>query len=94
MTENMPTAARRNPIARRALLRRELAVRGAVSVAELGDILGASSATIRRDLDMLAREAQVGDAYCSKQHIEHVPDVSKDPDWDGNEFFTDPDRFS
>ncbi len=52
----MPPAARRNPIARRALLRRELAVRGAVSVAELGDILGASSATIRRDLDMLARE--------------------------------------
>lgn len=46
----------RNPNARRALLRRELSVRGAVSVAELSDILGASNATIRRDLDMLARE--------------------------------------
>ena len=32
-----PTA-RRNPIARRAVLRRELAARGAVSVAELSDV--------------------------------------------------------
>ncbi len=56
MTGSITPATRRNPIARRALLRRELALRGAVSVADLSDILGASSATIRRDLDVLARE--------------------------------------
>jgi DeoR/GlpR family transcriptional regulator of sugar metabolism len=44
---------------RRQVLRREIAVRGAVSVAELSDLLGASSATIRRDLDALAREGVV-----------------------------------
>lgn len=53
----------RNPIARRRVLRRELAVRGAVSVAELSDILGASSATIRRDLDALARDGVVERGY-------------------------------
>ncbi|MSP50704.1 MAG: DeoR/GlpR transcriptional regulator [Alphaproteobacteria bacterium] len=57
------SASRRNPIARRRILRRELAVRGAVSVAELSDILGASSATIRRDLDALAREGVVERGY-------------------------------
>ena len=51
-----PATTRRNPIARRRILRRELAVRGAVTVAELSAILGASSATVRRDLDALARE--------------------------------------
>ncbi len=56
---SMSPATRRNPIARRHVLRRELAVRGAVSVAELSDILGASAATIRRDLDALAREGVV-----------------------------------
>jgi DeoR/GlpR family transcriptional regulator of sugar metabolism len=56
MTGIIADATRRNPIARRARLRRELALRGAVSVADLSDILGASSATIRRDLDVLARE--------------------------------------
>lgn len=54
--ESAIAAGRRNPIARRRNLRRELAVRGAVSVAELTKILGASSATIRRDLDVLQRE--------------------------------------
>lgn len=57
------SVSRRNPIARRRILRRELAVRGAVSVAELSDILGASSATIRRDLDALAREGVVERGY-------------------------------
>jgi DeoR/GlpR family transcriptional regulator of sugar metabolism len=52
-------AMRRNPIARRRILRHELAVRGAVSVAELSEILSASSNTIRRDLDALAREGVV-----------------------------------
>lgn len=58
-----PSANRRNPIARRRILRRELAVRGAVSVAELADLLGASAATIRRDLDALAREGVVERAH-------------------------------
>ena len=57
------SVSRRNPIARRRVLRHELAVRGAVSVAELSDILGASSATIRRDLDALAREGVVERGY-------------------------------
>lgn len=52
-------AMRRNPIARRRILRQELAVRGVVSVAELSEILSASSNTIRRDLDALAREGVV-----------------------------------
>lgn len=39
------------------------------------------------ELDHLAREATSGDAYCSKQHIEHVPNHQSDPDWDDNEFF-------
>jgi DeoR/GlpR family transcriptional regulator of sugar metabolism len=55
--------SRRNPIARRRILRRELAVRGAVSVTELSDILGASAATIRRDLDALAREGVLERAH-------------------------------
>jgi DeoR/GlpR family transcriptional regulator of sugar metabolism len=54
--ESFPMVARRNPIARRRRLRHELAVRGALSVAELSTILGASSNTIRRDLEVLARE--------------------------------------
>jgi DeoR/GlpR family transcriptional regulator of sugar metabolism len=56
-------AVPRNPIARRLRLRRELAVRGAVSVAELSDLLGASPATVRRDLAMLARDGVVQRGY-------------------------------
>jgi len=54
---------RRNPMVRRRDLRRELSVRGAVSVAELSELLGASSATIRRDLTALAREGVVERGY-------------------------------
>lgn len=53
---NEQAVQRRSPIARRTMLRRELVARGAVSVAELSDVLGASSATIRRDLNALASE--------------------------------------
>lgn len=35
----------------------------------------------------LAGEATSGDAYCSKSETERIPDPSKDPDWDGTEFF-------
>jgi DeoR/GlpR family transcriptional regulator of sugar metabolism len=56
-------ARSRNPIARRLRLRRELAVRGAVSVAELSALLDASAATIRRDLAVLARDGVVQRGY-------------------------------
>ncbi|MBM3573828.1 MAG: DeoR/GlpR transcriptional regulator, partial [Alphaproteobacteria bacterium] len=42
---------------------RELAVRGAVSVAELSELLGASPATIRRDLVALEREGVAQRSY-------------------------------
>ncbi|MBM3596705.1 MAG: DeoR/GlpR transcriptional regulator [Alphaproteobacteria bacterium] len=56
-------ANRRNPIARRRILKRELAVRGAVSVAELSDLVGASPVTIRRDLLALEREGVAQRSY-------------------------------
>ncbi|MCC6470159.1 MAG: DeoR/GlpR transcriptional regulator [Alphaproteobacteria bacterium] len=62
MTE-AATTARRNPIARRHVLKRELAARGAVSVAELSEVLGASPVTIRRDLEALAREGVLDRSY-------------------------------
>lgn len=37
----------------------------------------------------LAREAHVGDAYCSKQISEEISQYENDPDWDGTEFFGD-----
>lgn len=39
------------------------------------------------ELDILARDAISGDAYCSKQECDFVEDPSKDKDWDGTEFF-------
>lgn len=54
---------KRNPIARRHSLRREIALRGAVSVAELCDLLNASPATIRRDLAALERDGVVSRGY-------------------------------
>lgn len=38
-------------------------------------------------LTELAREAEVGDCYCSKQDIKMVADYESDRDWDGTEFF-------
>lgn len=60
---NKLLASRRNPIARRRILKRELAVRGSVSVAELSDLLGASAVTIRRDLAALEREGVAQRSY-------------------------------
>jgi len=54
---------KRNPIARRRSLRREITLRGAVSVAELCDLLDASPATIRRDLVVLEEEGMVNRGY-------------------------------
>lgn len=41
------------------------------------------------ELDELAREAVVGDAYCSSQNTNEVnaESLPDDPDWDGSEFF-------
>ena len=54
---------KRNPIARRRTLRREIALRGAVSVDELCGLLNASPATIRRDLAALERDGMVSRGY-------------------------------
>lgn len=44
------------------------------------------------DIDVLAREAVSGDAYSSSAHSTLVEKPDEDPDWDGNEFFHDPDE--
>ncbi len=62
MTDTQAVAGR-NPLARRRALRRELAVRGAVSVNELSQMLGASAATVRRDLEALSREGVLERSY-------------------------------
>lgn len=54
---------KRNPIARRHTLRKEIAQRGAVSVAELSSLLNASPATIRRDLKALDAEGVLRKGY-------------------------------
>lgn len=54
---------RRNPIARRQRLCRELAVRGAVSVTDLCELFDASPATIRRDLIGLERQGLLKRSY-------------------------------
>lgn len=40
-----------------------------------------------RELSDLAREAEVGDAYCARLASMVVNDPQADPDWDGTEFF-------
>src|SRR5688572_29317137 len=60
---NVQPSTGRNPIARRRALRRELTVRGSVSVAELSQVLGASAATVRRDLEALSREGVLERSY-------------------------------
>lgn len=39
------------------------------------------------ELSDLAREAEQGDAYCSKREMEAIEEPQRDPDWDGTEFF-------
>lgn len=39
------------------------------------------------ELSTLAREAESGDAYCSRSKTTMVEDPTKDKDWDGTEFF-------
>lgn len=54
---------KRSPLLRRRALERELAVRGAASVADLCEILDASPATIRRDLAVLEDQGIVKRGY-------------------------------
>jgi hypothetical protein len=44
------------------------------------------------ELSALAREAETGDAYCSRYRAEWVADPTGDPAWDGTDFFDDPDQ--
>jgi hypothetical protein len=44
------------------------------------------------ELADIARDAQEGDAYCSKQTADFIEDVEKDPEWDGTEFFGEGDN--
>ena len=37
----------------------------------------------------LAREADIGMAYCSHSDTVYMDDPQTDPDWDGTEFFED-----
>ena len=39
------------------------------------------------EIDDLARDAMVGDSFCSKQEILFVQDAEEDPDWVPTEFF-------
>jgi len=39
------------------------------------------------ELEILARDAICGDAYCSKMESIDVEDPESDSDWDGTEFF-------
>lgn len=41
------------------------------------------------ELEDLARDAVRGESHYSKYECELVEDPSKDPDWDGTEFFGD-----
>ena len=44
---------------------------------------------VSAELSELAREAEVGEAYCSRSARVFVQDPVNDPDWDGTEFFGD-----
>lgn len=57
------TNQKRNPLARRRMLRQEIALRGTVSVNELCELLEASPATIRRDLTALEQDGFVSRGY-------------------------------
>ncbi|MBS1895450.1 MAG: hypothetical protein JST59_29475 [Actinobacteria bacterium] len=41
------------------------------------------------ELEYLAREASVGDAYCSRYRSEWVREPRGDPAWDGTDFFAE-----
>lgn len=41
----------------------------------------------QRELMDIARDATDGQSYCSRMTRDKIEDPSKDPDWDGTEFF-------
>ena len=45
------------------------------------------------ELSELARDAENGESYCSKQVCEVVDNPEGDPDWDGTEFFLMPESW-
>jgi DeoR family transcriptional regulator of aga operon len=63
VTSNIMALQKRQPISRRSALRRELALRGTVTVEDLCAALGASPATIRRDLQALEEEGVIERGY-------------------------------
>lgn len=46
------------------------------------------------ELSDLARDAEVGESYCSRYRSEQCANPEADPDWDGTEFFTDPEEIT
>lgn len=44
------------------------------------------------ELEDLARDATSGGSYCSKVKYDTVEKPEADPDWDGTDFFSDPDE--
>ena len=44
------------------------------------------------ELSRLAREAEEGDAYCSRSSSQLVESPDWDADWDGTDFFNDEDE--
>jgi len=44
------------------------------------------------EIDTLAWHAMEGDGYCSRHIADHIADPESDPDWDGTEFFWDPEE--
>lgn len=46
------------------------------------------------ELSELARDAETGDSYCSRFRCSKIEDPAADPDWDGTEFFDDPDEIT
>jgi hypothetical protein len=45
---------------------------------------------VTMELGHLARNAEYGDAFCSKQSIEEISDPKSDPDWEPTDFFNSP----
>lgn len=50
-------------------------------------VIWSDSDPVGMELTELARDAFVGDSYCSKQEVVVVNNPKTDPDWDGTEFF-------
>lgn len=47
---------------------------------------------VTMELSDLAREAETGEAYCSRMEAQVIREPTSDPDWDGTEFFKSTDE--